>query len=105
MHRKAVPKKIKDTIEKIYGGRCAFKDCNIPAVVLHHIKRFAYTKDHDANCILPLCKIHHELAHSGLIENEQLAPGHWRLRPLNKLPLQFDVDKKWEKHKLFKEDH
>ena len=46
--------------------------------------------------MVPLCKIHHEFAHLGLIANEQLDVEKWKLRNLAAKPLQFDADKQWE---------
>lgn len=60
------------------GGRCAYLGCNRPADVFHHRDRFVSSKNHDS--IVPLCKTHHDFAHNGLIENERLNPGLWRLR-------------------------
>lgn len=91
-----IPKKIRIEIDKKHGRRCAFPGCKWPAVNLHHVKRFAYVRLHDANSILPLCKLHHEFAHLGLIKNEPLAPEQWKIRSIKKGPLQFGVDKKWQ---------
>lgn len=46
---------------------------------MHHTKRFSLTKSHEEKEIVPLCKIHHELAHAGLIENEESKPSLWKI--------------------------
>ncbi len=36
-------------------------------------------KRHSEGEIVPLCKVHHELVHAGLLRGEQLAPRNWDL--------------------------
>lgn len=80
MTSRNIPKKIKNIILEKFRGRCAFIDCKWPAVALHHTKRFAIVKRHLPEEIVPLCKIHHELAHAGLIANEEASFQKWKLR-------------------------
>lgn len=98
MTGRQIPEKLKNFIKKTYGEHCAFPGCKYPAACLHHTIRFSYAKSHDPFFIIPLCKIHHELAHFGLIENEQISPSLWKLRDLKGGILQFAADKKWQKH-------
>lgn len=91
MNRKHIPKNLKNSL----GRRCEFCGCRSPAVVAHHVIRYAYGKSHES--LVSLCKVHHEFVHLGLIENEKDDPRVWRLRVLGDRPMQFDVDKKWEK--------
>ena len=49
--------------------------------------------------IVPLCKIHHELAHAGLIENEEENPLNWEIgegRKVSRATIEIDqlVNKK-----------
>lgn len=79
-----VPIKIQREIEWRFGRHCGFPGCKKPARDLHHTKRFALVQRHAEEEIVPLCKIHHELAHEGAIENEELLPNSsrdegWRL--------------------------
>lgn len=60
------------------GGRCAYPACNRPPDVFHHRDRFVSSQNHDS--IVPLCGIHHDFAHNGLIAREQSDPSNWRLR-------------------------
>lgn len=74
-----VPAKIIKFLNSKFGNRCAFPGCRKPWCELHHTKRFSLTKRHFPDEIVPLCKIHHELAHAGLIKNEHLQIGLWDL--------------------------
>ncbi|MBI5152397.1 hypothetical protein HZA39_02590, partial [Candidatus Peregrinibacteria bacterium] len=51
-----------------------------PYEILHHTKRYALTRAHNPDTLVPLCKAHEQLAHLGLIENEGSAPERWRVR-------------------------
>lgn len=84
MTSRNIPKKIKNIILEKFRGRCAFIGCKWPAVALHHTKRFAIVKRHLPEEIVPLCKIHHELAHAGLIANEEAVIRWWKLRDSGK---------------------
>lgn len=84
MASRNIPKKIKNIILKKFRGRCGFPNCKWPAVALHHIKRFAIVKRHLPEEIVPLCKTHHELAHAGLIANEEWSIQKWKLQNFEK---------------------
>ncbi|MBI5152394.1 HNH endonuclease, partial [Candidatus Peregrinibacteria bacterium] len=56
------------------SGTCAFPGCTKPYEILHHTKRYALTRAHNPDTLVPLCKAHEQLAHLGLIENEGSAP-------------------------------
>lgn len=58
--------------------KCVYPGCNKPAEEVHHPERYSLTKSHEK--LVPLCKTHHELAHNGLIENEESDPATWRIR-------------------------
>ncbi|KKQ71410.1 MAG: hypothetical protein UT33_C0009G0001, partial [Candidatus Peregrinibacteria bacterium GW2011_GWC2_39_14] len=71
---------------------CAFPGCTKEYKYLHHTWRFALTKTHDPDTLIPLCKAHERLAHAGLIENENLPPENWKIK--------LETDKtaeKWQK--------
>lgn len=100
---RAVPEAIKQYVKAKYGDKCAFPLCNKPAVILHHTKRFSLQKNHDPDFIVPLCKEHHDLAHAGLIANEEEPPEKWVLRDMaEKGTLAAAVDKKMMEHKYVK---
>lgn len=79
---RAIPVAVKQIIKAKYGDKCAFPSCKKPAAILHHTKRYSLQKNHDPNFIVPLCKDHHELAHKGMILNEEAQPEQWKLRDL-----------------------
>lgn len=64
----------KRAILEKHNHQCGYNGCNKPAQHLHHIDRWHHHKKHTN--IIPLCKIHHEFAHNGLVENEK---NNWRL--------------------------
>ena len=66
--------KTKENLSK----QCTFPGCKKPATTIHHPERFAIRKSHEN--LTPLCKSHHQIAHAGLIENEELPPKTWKLR-------------------------
>jgi len=68
--------------------KCAYPHCNKPPTTFHHRERFSISKNHQS--IIPLCKIHHEFAHNGVIPNEKQSPKKWLLKPtilLNRVDL------------------
>ncbi len=94
-----IPKAKQDKLEEKYKGVCAFPTCTKPADVIHHPERYALTKNHDN--LKPLCKVHHELAHHGLIKNEEQDPTTWELlqKPENSY-LKRKIDEKYQKARL-----
>ncbi len=60
------------------AGRCSYPGCNRPSQVFHHKDRFANSRCHES--LTPLCKIHHEFTHNGLIQNEKLEIKEWQLQ-------------------------
>lgn len=78
MKSRYIPVKIRRALQVKFafgiGIKCGFPKCRRPARDLHHTKRFSLVKRHLEEEIVPLCKIHHELAHTGVIEKEELLP-------------------------------
>lgn len=66
-------------VEWRFDRHCGFPGCRKPARDMHHTKRFAIVQRHLADEIVPLCKIHHELAHAGLIKGEEMDTKGWEL--------------------------
>ncbi len=60
------------------NGQCAFPGCNNPHKEYHHPDRYALTGNHSR--IVPLCHEHHQIAHAGLITNENDSPKRWQIR-------------------------
>jgi hypothetical protein len=80
-------------LDQKYHGKCGFPQCNNPSVNIHHPERYALKKNHKR--IVPLCKCHHDLAHAGLIANEELPPQYWKIRDHKDISdFKFAVDKR-----------
>ncbi|MEK9159856.1 MAG: hypothetical protein AAB383_03955 [Patescibacteria group bacterium] len=76
---RAIPAIVMRVLQAKYRGYCGFPCCARPATSLHHTKRFSLEKGHDPAFIVPLCKIHERLVHSGHVENEEDPPEKWRV--------------------------
>lgn len=92
---RAIPALVRRLLMTQYQGLCGFPKCMRPGTSLHHTKRFSLNPDHDPRFIVPLCKAHERLVHSGLIENEEDLPKNWRIlkKPDSTHP-KFTVDQK-----------
>ena len=90
-----VPAKIRKHVTTRTGNKCAYPTCRKPIYQLHHTTRWALNHAHDPDQLKPLCKQHNELAHQGLIKNEEQAPITWRMRkqPDRQHP-KFKIDQK-----------
>lgn len=80
-----IPAQIKKVLYSKYGGRCAFPGCHKLPKIYHHTRRFSLYPSHNPDFLMPLCRAHEQLAHHGLIENEERSAENWRL--------QFEPDK------------
>ncbi len=90
-----IPSKISRYAKAKTNGTCCFPGCLKKADVLHHTDRFALSKEHNPNKIRPLCKAHHDLAHRGLIQNEDLPPQYWKIQKQpDKTDMKFMIDQK-----------
>jgi len=72
-----VPVQQKRTVLGRSNGKCSYPGCNRPSDMLHNRGRFYEKQSHHS--VVPLCKIHHEFAHNGLISNEKAGEQNWRL--------------------------
>lgn len=77
--KRHIPVNIKRYVSKKTGGKCAYPGCEKHGNIFHHTKRFAIEKSHDPDAIFLLCDGHEQLAHFGLIENEEMPPENWRV--------------------------
>lgn len=59
-----IPAKIKHLLKQEHGEKCAYEQCANKAVLIHHSRRFGLSPDHNPLFLAPLCKQHHEIAHS-----------------------------------------
>ena len=74
-----IPKKIHDYVLKRSHGKCEFPNCTSDYAHLHHTNRLASNKIHDPDQIVALCEAHHDLAHRGLIDNEDKKTNTWKI--------------------------
>lgn len=64
-----IPVKVKQILQKEHGLKCSMDNCFKMSEIIHHTKRFALAKSedryaHDPKFLAPLCKEHHNIAHS-----------------------------------------
>ncbi len=59
-----IPARIKSILKKEYGQKCAKSGCHKTSQNIHHMRRWALDGSHDPNFMVPLCKEHHQIAHS-----------------------------------------
>lgn len=59
-----IPAHVKRIIRLEHGTKCSIPHCNRPAAVIHHTQRFALARNHDPRYLAPLCREHHQIAHS-----------------------------------------
>ncbi len=58
------PAATKKLLKKEFGSKCAIATCKNKAEVIHHTNRFSISHDHNPYYLAPLCKAHHQIAHS-----------------------------------------
>ncbi|MBI4994449.1 hypothetical protein HZC21_02285, partial [Candidatus Peregrinibacteria bacterium] len=81
------------------SSRHAWPECVKLPKIFHHTLRFSLNPSHDPNYLVPLCKNHEQLAHHGLIENEELSPENWRLKTeTDKSVLKYQIDRRVISH-------
>ncbi len=97
---RAIPALVRRVIQAQYQGLCGFPKCARPGTSLHHTRRFSLNQNHDPRFIVPLCKAHERLVHSGLVENEEDLPKNWRVlqRPDSRHP-KFYIDQSVQSHR------
>ncbi|MFA6917287.1 MAG: hypothetical protein WC285_00400 [Candidatus Gracilibacteria bacterium] len=59
-----IPTAAKKILHEEFGKKCSVKNCQKPSTQIHHLQRFFASQSHDPRYLAPLCKEHHELAHS-----------------------------------------
>ncbi|MBI2463792.1 hypothetical protein HYV57_02460 [Candidatus Peregrinibacteria bacterium] len=96
-----LPMSLKRSILERTQGHCVFPGCLRPAEIFHHTKRFALQKEHNPDSIQPLCKIHERLAHTGLIQNEELSADKWKIfKEPDTLLLKYRIDQKVNSYRI-----
>ncbi|PIZ75033.1 hypothetical protein COY05_05320 [Candidatus Peregrinibacteria bacterium CG_4_10_14_0_2_um_filter_38_24] len=66
------PISIKRILYAERGTKCSIKTCKKPSEQIHHIRRFSAIRSNDPRYLAPLCKEHHELAHSADIAYQEI---------------------------------
>jgi len=74
-NNKTLTPKHKKNLKHKHKGICAFPNCNKAIDHFHHTNRKALNPK--PQNIVPLCKEHHQIAHTGTIPNEHEPPNHW----------------------------
>ena len=59
-----IPASIRKTLKEEYGTKCAIPHCKNHSHIIHHTARFALAQNHNPYFLAPLCKEHHDIAHS-----------------------------------------
>lgn len=75
-----IPAAVRQILQAKYNNLCAFPKCNKPMDIYHHTQRFALTRSHNPDFIVPLCKAHEWVFHAGLVEGEEKRPPEWKIR-------------------------
>ncbi len=70
-----IPARVKNILKKEYGQKCAKNGCYKPSADVHHTSRFGLNPSHDPNFMAPLCKEHHQIAHSIDVKYQEM---RWR---------------------------
>ena len=83
-----VPAAIQNYVRRRAKHKCESPGCTKEGKHLHHTTPFALKKEHDPDKIRLLCEQHHDIAHHGLVENEEMQPQKWK--PL-KFPNIYDL--------------
>ncbi len=97
---RAIPALVRRLVLAQYQGLCGFPKCARPGASLHHTRRFSLNQSHDPRYIVPLCKSHERLVHSGFIENEEDPPKNWRiLQKPDSQHSKFIIDQKVQSHR------
>ncbi|MFA6305558.1 MAG: hypothetical protein WC651_02400 [Candidatus Gracilibacteria bacterium] len=59
-----IPVSVKKILYLEHGTKCSVRNCQKPSTQIHHVRRFSAVPSHNPYYLAPLCKAHHELAHS-----------------------------------------
>lgn len=74
-----IPTKIRCYVTNKTRGLCSYPGCVKPYKILHHTDRWALKNIHDPDKLMPLCTQHEQIAHHGLIANEEQPTEKWRI--------------------------
>lgn len=74
-----IPVEIERFVMRRSRGQCEFPRCQKKYSILHHTQRFALEHVHDPSRIVALCKAHERMVHLGLVEDEKIMTGQWKI--------------------------
>jgi len=63
--KRYIPVEVRKIVREEFGDKCSMPGCGKSADNLHHEKGFAKDQCHNPLYLKPMCKGHHELAHTG----------------------------------------
>ena len=96
-----IPNQIQRFVRKRDNRKCVVPGCGRKYSELHHSDGFSRVKCHDPDRIFCLCSGHHDLAHRGLIANEEKGPRFWRVRKeLDRTSSRFGIDQLVQKRRF-----
>lgn len=59
-----ISRAVQKILHEEHGKKCSVPNCQKPSTQIHHTQRFSVFKSHNPKYLAPLCKEHHQLAHS-----------------------------------------
>lgn len=71
-----IPQTIKSLLKKEYGTKCAISNCKKLSQDIHHTARYSMIRNHNPNFLAPLCRQHHQIAHSIDVKVQKIKTGH-----------------------------
>jgi hypothetical protein len=63
-HSRYIPVRVRRVLQQEHGTKCSIPHCHRHATTIHHTRRFALSPGHNPNYLAPLCREHHQIAHS-----------------------------------------
>lgn len=59
-----IPVRVRRVLHAEHGSCCSIPGCGKPSEATHHTRRFALNHRHDPRFMAPLCRNHHQIAHT-----------------------------------------
>lgn len=59
-----IPAAIRKVLMEEHGEKCSIETCEKPSQEIHHTQRFSLSQNHNPKFLAPLCKEHHNIAHT-----------------------------------------
>jgi len=68
--KRYIPTKIRQFVYHKTNGKCAFSTCRKSGLIQHHRDRFAENHKHNPDEMFLLCRAHHNLCHTSLVDEQ-----------------------------------